>query len=118
MLKGTEGHDMDREIRTLLNKIVLDYKDFNQSLKGTPEVREKMLKEFIEGLRIDQGNKYLKVVTGNSVWGFVVTTPRDAKFRQGDILRPASWAAPARNHARGNVFDDNYNADWTGPRYM
>ena len=36
----------------------------------------------------------------------------------GDILLPAGWAAPARNHARGNILDGNYEIAWTGACYI
>jgi len=38
-------------------------------------------------------------------------------FRYGDILKAASWATPARNGARGNVFEE-YTVRWTGPLYF
>ena len=61
------------------------------------------------------GSKYVKIVTGNSVWGFVVRVHNDKKFRFGDILKPAGWKTPARNFARGNVIDGNFGGvSWTG----
>ena len=39
----------------------------------------------------------------------------DKKFKQGDILKSASWNAPARNFIRGNVLSGNFNhIRWCG----
>jgi hypothetical protein len=52
------------------------------------------------------------------VWGFIQKED-DKKFRAGDILKAASWAAPARNKARGNVLDEDFSwVRWTGPEYL
>ena len=51
------------------------------------------------------GKKYVKVVTNESVCAFVVACTNDKKFQYGDILKPACWKTPARNFARGNIFD-------------
>jgi len=40
------------------------------------------------------------------------------KFKMGDILKPASWRAPAKNSARGNVLEGGYAIQWTGPLYL
>ena len=45
---------------------------------------------------------------------FVVATDKDAKFKKGDILKAAGWAAPARNFARGNILEGSYAINWTG----
>jgi hypothetical protein len=60
------------------------------------------------------GSKYIKVVTNNSVWGFVVNTDNDKKFKKGDILKAAGYAAPARNFPRGNILEGGYTVRWTG----
>jgi len=39
-------------------------------------------------------------------------------FKKGDVLKPASWAAPALNQPRGNVLKGNYPIQWTGPLYL
>ena len=59
--------------------------------------------------------KYLRIVTGNSVWGFINLT--NPKFKEGDILKSAGWNTPALNQARGNIFKD-YSVAWTGPHYI
>jgi hypothetical protein len=46
--------------------------------------------------------------------GFVVNTDNDKKFKKGDLLKPAGYAAPARNFARGNILEGGYMSRWTG----
>ena len=50
--------------------------------------------------------------------GFHCNTDNDKVFKKGDILKAAGWQAPARNAARGNIFDDDYHVNWTGPLYL
>jgi hypothetical protein len=78
------------------------------------ETRKKMVEEFIKSVRVDVGSKYIKVVTGNSVHSFIVIKAA-GKFKRGDVLKPATWNAPAKNFARGNVLDGNFERiRWTG----
>jgi hypothetical protein len=69
-------------------------------------------------LTVKEGTKYIKIINDGSVWGFVVNTDNDKKFRKGDILKAAGYAAPARNAARGNILDGGYTINWTGPLYL
>lgn len=51
-------------------------------------------------LTVKKGRRYIKIIRSDphsSVHAFV--------DKNGDILKPASWKAPAK-HARGNIFDD------------
>lgn len=75
--------------------------------------RNKMIEDFRSSLSITKGSKYLKIVTGNSVWGFIQRNDCE-KFRGGDILMAKSWNSPATNFARGNVFADNNKIRWNG----
>ena len=82
-------------------------------------IRERMEKEFADGIDYDVNKKYIKVFTksggSKSVACFVVITETDKKFRFGDILKPAGWATPARNFARGNILENNFRGlRWTG----
>jgi hypothetical protein len=77
-----------------------------------------MINQFESSIRFDVGNKYVKVIIGSmhqeSVHSFIVRED-GPKFKKGDILKAASWASPARNFARGNIFKDVSNASkWTG----
>ena len=114
---------MNEAITNLLEEIKKDYLQWTQRsayARGREELTEinhKMIAEFNEGLHYEEGRKYVKVITGGSVWGFVMKED-DAKFKAGDILKAAGWAAPARNKARGNVFNDLTWVNWTGPAYL
>ena len=80
-----------------------------------------MIEEFNKGIYYKPGSKYLKIIRDDgqtSVHSFIVNTKTDKKFKYGDILKAASWNAPARNFARGNVFESVENIKksvrWTG----
>ena len=88
--------------------IIADYDKFMDS----PNMRENFRNEL--GYK-PGGRKYLKIVAGNSVWGFINLT--NPKFKEGDILKAAGWRTPALNQARGNLFED-YSVAWTGPHYI
>ncbi len=110
---------METALDNLKTEIISNYNSW-QDASGKPrtEIQAKMLDEFINSIRFDEGSKYIKVVTGSSVWGFIVKG-KDAKFAPGDILKAAGWAAPARNKARGNVLSgDLSKVRWTGPEYL
>jgi hypothetical protein len=110
---------METALDNLKTQMVADYEGWqNASGKPRTEIQASMLDEYINGIRFDEGSKYIKVVTGSSVWGFIVKG-KDAKFAPGDILKAAGWAAPARNKARGNVLSgDLSKVRWTGPEYL
>ena len=93
--------------------------DYNHFTNKDSEVARQMRLEFATGIEVLYGNKYIKIVTGKhggqrSVWGFIVNTDKDKKFKKGDLLKAAGWAAPARNFARGNVLEGGYEVRWTG----
>ena len=80
------------------------------------------------------GQKFMRIIMNN--WGsrsshsFIVLKdcevtksaplyskkPKEVlKLRAGDILKCASWKAPALNFVRGNILDGNYgHSSWTG----
>ena len=53
------------------------------------------------------GKRYIRITCDRSVHAFVDKT-------NGDVLKPASWKAPAK-HARGNIFDAKNGLGSMGP---
>ena len=77
-------------------------------------IGQEQVDRFNTGFDVRSGNKYIKIINNGGVWGFICLYD-DHKFKRGDILKAASFNAPARNFARGNVFKlDSHNAVWTG----
>ena len=112
---------MNTEMTTLIENIKEDYLNWTSRVadanKGftLTETNKKMIAEFNEGISYKTGSKYIKITKERGgVWGFVVNTDNDKKFKRGDILKAAGYAAPARNFARGNIIDGGYTVCWTG----
>ena len=117
---------MRNEIEKVLEAMRNDYKRWHgQMLKddGDTEsrrrIRDEMTEDYCTGLRVEENRRYWKITSSKgsqtSVSGFIVKAG-DKKFLEGDMLKAAGWAAPARNFARGNVLD-GYRVDevrWTG----
>ena len=90
----------------LKDVIVADYARFLKEIDGSKD-------KF--GIEFEAGSKYVKIVSisgggSRSVHCFV-------EKANGNILRAASWKAPARNFIRGNVFDQSSYINrvrWTG----
>jgi len=104
---------------TLMENIKADYLAWIKLLGREPDIltdiNKKMIAEFDEGLSYKTGSKYIKIIKERGiVWGFVVNVDNDKKFKKGDILKAAGYAAPARNFARGNIIDGGYTVRWTG----
>jgi hypothetical protein len=112
-----ETEMMNTEISTLIEAIKTDYLRWSSNGELT-ETRKRMIEEFNKSIRVEDGRKYIKIISGTSVWGFLVKGTNDKQFKQGDILKPASWATPARNKARGNIIEGEYSIQWTGPNYL
>lgn len=114
------NYEMTTAIHELMNAIKADYWRWT-TRNGTVEpneINKRMADEFNASISFEEGRKYIKIVKNGSVWGFIVKG-EDKVFREGDILKAASWASPARNKSRGNVLDGNFSwVNWTGPAYL
>ena len=100
----------DYENWTLGSKALLSADNIEKRIK------ENSVIEFKNGIDHICGSKYIKVIRRDnqtSVHSFIVNIYDDDKFKYGDILKAASWKSPARNFARGNIFEE-YKVKWTG----
>ena len=117
---------MREAIEKVLEAMREDYKRWSNACASHDEsahsrIRDEMEENYCNGLEVTEGSRYWKIIGSNgggsqrSVKGFIAKAG-DKKFREGDMLKAAGWAAPARNFARGNVLD-GYRVDevrWTG----
>ena len=113
---------MRSEIEKVLEAMREDYKRWNRrGFCEREDIRTEMEENYCNGLMVEENRRYWKITSTNgsgsqiSVAGFIAKAG-DKKFREGDMLKAAGWAAPARNFARGNVLDGTgvSNVRWTG----
>lgn len=107
------------DLTDYLNHIKKDYERFFDSDVFKDDVYDieyvkDVVKKFGNELVVEPGNKYAKVITGTSVHSFIVIKATKG-FAVGDILKAASWKAPATNFARGSIQKGDFsNVRWTG----
>ena len=117
---------MREAIENVLQAMREDYKRWSSACASHDSaahsrIKTEMEENYCNGLRVEENRRYWKITGSNgggsstSVKGFIVKAG-DKKFREGDMLKAAGWAAPARNFARGNVLDGTGvdNVRWTG----
>lgn len=105
--------NLDAGVAAYVDFLVEDYKRFTKDFHS----RDTFIDTFVNTLEIRKGKKYIKIIVEGAVKAFIVAKD-DGKFKAGDLLKPASWAAPAKNSARGNVLEGKFSGGWTGPAYL
>ena len=120
---AAKGAYMQNELDAYLEAIKEDYRRSSKPIDSSESAitwDQAMIQEFNNGLTIEEGKVYFKVISAKgssrSVHSFIVKED-GVKFKRGDILKPAGWNAPAKNQARGNIFGQ-YHINWTGPDYL
>ncbi len=113
------NEEMTQRIELLLEDIRTDYAKWSERMYESFSEKDtaRYIEEFNDSLSYEVGQKYVRIVRDNSVWGFVVATEDDKKFPQGEILKAAGFKTPTRNAGRGNLFTE-YTIEWTGPQYL
>ena len=106
---STNGLSFDEAMDVLLEKIHEDYNKLGYSHRTLD-------------LSLKPGRKFVKVIEGSRVWGFVSLVDgehKGAPIKVGDIMKAAGWRAAAK-HSRGSIFDAEMHKSfsWTGPNYL
>ena len=109
MIKVKPSKNIKEGIQNLINASIEDYNRDTQN--------ENMKQEFANSWSVKEGPKFIKLVAKHSVHSFIVKKAFK-HFKVGDVLKAASWKAPALNQPRGNVLEGNYPIQWTGPLYL
>ncbi len=104
------GLSFDDAMNVLLEKIQEDYSKLGMTHRTSLD------------LELRPGRKFIKVVEGSRVWGFIAKVDgvhKGVPMLKGDILKAATWRAPAK-HSRGSIFDKEMHKSfsWTGPNYL
>ena len=114
-MKTNTTHDFNEGVKTLLDNIGNDYANWTNNRD------DERTQDFRNGLRLNKGRKFTKVIEKNRVWGFVANGDGVLKgipYFKGDVFKPAGWKASAK-HVRGSIFDTNTDwFRWTGPNYI
>jgi hypothetical protein len=108
----------NKAVDNLLKGIGDNYANWNKGLNSPNTDR---VNQFRDGLKINSGRKFDKVIEKNRVWGFIAKTDgvhKGIPHKKGDVFKAAGWRAPAK-WSRGSIFDTNSNwYSWTGPNYL
>ena len=113
------------QMATYLNAIIADYESFQMDCKNRANASmaayyDETIAKFKRDIKCVVGKKYIKIVRmGSGVHSFIVVADMQESnghvWRKGDILKAATYAAPAKNFARGNIITGSFpTVTWTG----
>ena len=110
---------MQEAISKYLEAVKADYAKFYESSlasgRTSQEYADQRIAEFNSGLKVEYGRKFIRIVTERRSAHSFIALRDEGKFKAGDILKSASWASPAKNFARGNIFAGTLDrVQWTG----
>jgi len=115
--------EVNREIiEDVLNKMASDYATWAQRAQEIAQYKHnenKVWAHWYDEYKVKStfkvGRNYVKLIHDGSAIGFIVVSKKDKMFEYGDLLKSASWSAPARNYSRGNALTNMPKAiQWTG----
>ena len=108
----------NRHLDALLDGIGDSYANWGW---GKPGPSTDRVNHFRDGLKINPGRKFDKVIEKGRVWGFIAKKAgvfKGQTYECGDVFKAASWNAPAK-WVRGSIFDGRTDwFSWTGPNYL
>jgi hypothetical protein len=98
-------------VKTFIEKVNAERKDYYVKVDMPNQWKE---------LTVEIGNKFIRLWDGTMCWGFISRVDdvlKGAPIKKGDLLKPATWKAPAK-HARGNIIDGSARFGVYGPEYL
>ena len=110
---------MQEALSKYLEVVKADYAKFYESSlasgRASKEYVDQRIAEFNAGLKVEYGRKFIRVISQDRSAHSFIALRDEGKFKAGDILKSASWASPAKNFARGNIFAGTFSrVGWTG----
>jgi hypothetical protein len=116
-------NEVNREVvENVINKMASNYATWRERAQQIAEYghsKDKVWADWYDEYKVNAdfkiGRNYVKLIHDGTVTGFIVVTKKDKMFEYGDLLKAASWSAPARNFPRGNALTNMPKAIfWTG----